>query len=192
MAMGPLLVLCHSYLHPTSEGGGDQSHCLFQLTWTINDNICKFIIDSNSCENVISGDLVSKLAISTTAHPKPYALMWLNHDNLVSVTMRALVNFSIGKTYRDSIWYDVVPMDACHLRCPWQYARRVVHDGYLNTYSFTVGGSRVVLYPSISSLLTPSWTTSYGRYKVHCNIGLLLLRIVVTSYCLVKLVLLPL
>ena len=41
-------------------------------------------------------------------------------------------------------------MDACHLLLgrPWQYDRRVAHDGYKNTYSFVKDGVKVVLGPT--------------------------------------------
>ena len=44
---------------------------------------------------------------------------------------------------------DVVRMDATHLLLgrPWQFDRRVLHDGFLNTYLFTFHGKRVTLYP---------------------------------------------
>jgi hypothetical protein len=48
-----------------------------------------------------------------------------------------LVTFSIGK-YLDEVLYDVVPMHAGHILLgrPWQYDRRVTHDGFKNMYSF--------------------------------------------------------
>ena len=40
-------------------------------------------------------------------------------------------------------------MDACHvlLGHPWQYDRKVVHNGAKNTYTFWKDGSKVVLLP---------------------------------------------
>ena len=47
------------------------------------------------------------------------------------------MNFAIGR-YCDEVLYDVVPMHAGHifLGRPWQYDRKVIHDGFKNTYSF--------------------------------------------------------
>ena len=55
----------------------------------------------------------------------------------------------IGKIYNDEILSDVMKMDACHLLLgrPWEYDRRVQHDGYLNTYSFMMDGHKVTLKP---------------------------------------------
>lgn len=44
-------------------------------------------------------------------------------------------------------------MDACHLLLgrPWQYDRKVLHDGRSNTYSFYFNGTKIVLLPSKSN-----------------------------------------
>jgi len=43
-------------------------------------------------------------------------------------------------------------MDVCHvlLGRPWLYDRRVIHDGYLNTYSFVKDGKKITLTPLAS------------------------------------------
>ena len=40
-------------------------------------------------------------------------------------------------------------MDACHLLLerPWQYDRKVIHDGGKNTYTFWKDGSKIILLP---------------------------------------------
>lgn len=55
---------------------------------------------------------------------------------------------SIGK-YEDEVLCDVVPMHACHLLLgrPWQYDRRVTHDGFTNRYSFTLKRQPITLVP---------------------------------------------
>ena len=63
-----------------------------------------------------------------------------------------LVSFSIGK-YEDEVLCDVVPMQAEHflLGRPWQFDRKVKHDGFTNKYSFVNNQRTVTLVP-----LTPS------------------------------------
>jgi hypothetical protein len=67
----------------------------------------------------------------------------------VKVNKRCLVEFSIGKNYKDAVVCDIVPMDACHLLLgrPWQYDRKTKHDGFKNTYSFEKDGVKVLLVP---------------------------------------------
>ena len=65
---------------------------------------------------------------------------------------QVLVPFSIGK-YEDEVLCDEVPMQAEHLLLgrPWQFDRKVKHDGFTNKYSFVHNQSIVTLVP-----LTPS------------------------------------
>ena len=57
--------------------------------------------------------------------------------------------FTIGKSYKDEVMCDVVPMSASHLLLGrlWQYNRRVIHDGFKNTHSFVKDGKNIVLTP---------------------------------------------
>ena len=58
------------------------------------------------------------------------------------------VEFQIG-TYKDEILCDIIPMDVCHifLGRPWQYDKKVFHDGRKNTYSLEKDGKRHTLSP---------------------------------------------
>uniref|UniRef100_A0A2N9FIN0 Reverse transcriptase n=1 Tax=Fagus sylvatica TaxID=28930 RepID=A0A2N9FIN0_FAGSY len=74
------------------------------------------------------------------------------NNKRLEVDRQVLVTFSIGK-YLDEVLCDVVPMHAGHILLgrPWQYDRRVTHDGFKNMYSFVKGGKTIKLAP-----LTPS------------------------------------
>ena len=65
---------------------------------------------------------------------------------------QVLVSFSIGKC-EDEVLCDVVPMQAGNLllKRPWQFDRKVQHDGFTNKYSFMHNQQIVTLVP-----LTPS------------------------------------
>lgn len=122
---------------------------IFQTRCTSHGRVCNLIIDGGSCTNVVSEEMVTKLSLSTEPHPKPYKIQWFKNGNGVSVSKRCLVSFSIGKSYQDEIWCDVVPMDACHILLgrPWLFDRRVMHDGFKNTYSFIKDGKKIILNP---------------------------------------------
>ena len=81
--------------------------------------------------------MVEKLNLQATAHPHPYNIQWLNQGKGLQVNSRCLISFCIGK------------MDACHILLgrPWLFDRKVVHDGYLNTYSFSKDGKKITLAP---------------------------------------------
>lgn len=104
-----------SCLAPHAPEKHPQRKALFQSRCTIAGKVCKFIIDSGSSENVIVMDDVQKLQLKDEEHPHPYHLAWLQQNNELRVTRRALVTFSIGDAYKDQLYFDVVPMDACQL-----------------------------------------------------------------------------
>nr|GEU57549.1 putative reverse transcriptase domain, zinc finger, CCHC-type, aspartic peptidase domain protein [Tanacetum cinerariifolium] len=71
--------------------------------------------DQGSCENAVSPYMVEKLALKTVDHPEPYQFTWLKKRNAIKVTKRCLVEFSVEMKYKDRVWCEVIPMDACHI-----------------------------------------------------------------------------
>jgi hypothetical protein len=64
------------------------------------------------------------------------------------VSQQCQVEFKIGG-YKDEILCDVIPMNACHILLgrPWQYDRKVVHDGRKNTHTLENNGRTHMLLP---------------------------------------------
>ena len=106
------------------------------------------IIDGGSCNNVASTTIVKKLGLPTIKHPRPYKLQWLNDCGEIRVNSQVVVALSIGK-YCDKVLCDVVPMQVGHILLgrPWQYDRKVTHDGYTNRYSFLMANKLITLVP---------------------------------------------
>jgi hypothetical protein len=92
--------------------------------------------------------MVEKLELKTTAHPNPYKVSWLQKGHQVMVSQQCQVEFKIGG-YRDEILCDVIPMDLCHILLgrPWQFERKVIHDGRENTYTLEKNGRTHMLLP---------------------------------------------
>ncbi|GJZ18080.1 reverse transcriptase domain-containing protein [Tanacetum coccineum] len=122
---------------------------IFRTQCTSKGKVCMVIVDGGSCKNMVATTMVEKLSLPTQKHPDPYKLTWLKKGNLVQVTHKCLVQFSIGNKYTDELWCEVIPMDACHILLgrPWLYDRRVKHDGFRNTYSFKKDGLSITLAP---------------------------------------------
>ena len=125
-----------------------QRENIFYTRCYVKDKVCSVIIDGGSCTNVASTTVVNKLGLPTILHPKPYKLQWLNNSGELRVTKQVLVAFRIGK-YEDEVVCDVVPMQAGHLLLgrPWQFDRRVKHDGFTNKYSFVLNQRPITLVP---------------------------------------------
>ncbi|KAG5567817.1 hypothetical protein RHGRI_003110 [Rhododendron griersonianum] len=49
---------------------------IFYTTCNVGGRVCKMIIDSGSCENVVSQEVVDKLQLKLEEHPHPYILSW--------------------------------------------------------------------------------------------------------------------
>nr|KAJ0194330.1 hypothetical protein LSAT_V11C800427110 [Lactuca sativa] len=122
---------------------------IFRTRCTVNGKVYTVIIDGGSCENMVAQIMVDKLGLKVVDHPDPYQLTWLKRGNVVKVKHKCLVQFSIGTRYADEVWCEVIPMDAFHvlLGRPWQFDRRVIHDGYLNTHTFKKEGIKIQLVP---------------------------------------------
>ena len=56
-----------------------QRHNLFQSRCKVKGQVCIFIIDGGSCNNIVSAVLVEKLGLQTRRHPHPYHMQWLNN-----------------------------------------------------------------------------------------------------------------
>ncbi|XP_059455030.1 uncharacterized protein LOC132185248, partial [Corylus avellana] len=125
-----------------------QRENIFHTRCHINNKVCSMIIDGGSCTNVASTTLVEKLNLPTLKHSRPYKLQWLNDCGEVKVNKQVLVSFSIGK-YNDEVLCDVVPMQAGHILLgrPWQFDRKVTHDGFKNRHSFVKDNKTITLVP---------------------------------------------
>jgi hypothetical protein len=124
-----------------------QCHNLFQSRCKVKGQVCRFIIDGGSCNNIVSAMLVEKLGLQTRRHPRHH-MQWLNNSGTVKVSSMVRLSFSIGD-YHDKVDCDIVPMQACHLLLgrPWQFDVDFVHFGRSNKYSFIDKEKKVVLVP---------------------------------------------
>ena len=130
------------------ESDEEQRENIFHTRCQVKDKVCSMIIDGGSCTNVASIALVKKLGLPTTSHPRPYKLQWFNDGGEVRVNKQVLVSFQVGR-YEDEVLCDVAPMDAGHILLgrPWQFDRRVKHDGFTNKYSLVHNNRTFTLVP---------------------------------------------
>ncbi|XP_039160932.1 uncharacterized protein LOC120289682 [Eucalyptus grandis] len=134
-----------------------QRNSLFHARCTVNSKVCNVIIDSGSCENIVSKALVDHLQLKTELHPSPYTIGWIRKWAELKVTQVCHLPISIGKSYKDTIICDVVEMDACHvlLGQPWQYDVDITHRARENTYSFVWKKTKIILKPMSNTPQAP-------------------------------------
>src|SRR5688572_29426954 len=132
-----------------------QREKIFSTRCTIKQKVCSLIIDGGTWTNIASQTLVSKLQLQTIPHPLPHTIKYRNQCLLVSQVV--LLHFSIGKSYQEEIWCEVLPIDTCHvlLGRSWMLTREVIHNGYNNSYSFIKDRKRITLMPFTTSSTPP-------------------------------------
>ena len=134
----------------------EQRQNIFHSGCTIQGKVCSLIIDGGSYANAVSLSIIEKLNLHNPAHPHPYNIQWLNQTKGLQVNSRCLISFSIGKNYQDELWFNVIPMDVCHVLLwrLWVFYRKFMYNSYLNTYSFSKDRKKITLAP----LVPPSST----------------------------------
>ena len=60
-----------------------------------------------------------------------------------------MVTFLFRKDFEESVWCEVLPIKVSHILLgrPWLFDRRVQHDGYENTCTLILDGSKKILHP---------------------------------------------
>lgn len=116
----------------------------------MNGKVCKLVIYSCSCENLISQNLVKHLKLDTHDHPNPYTIGWIKKGVNMRITKQCNLPLSLGKYYRSNVLCDVVDMDANHvlLGRPWQFDVDATHKGRENIYSFIWNKRKIVILPN--------------------------------------------
>jgi len=87
---------------------------LFHMFLQVKDCRVLTIIDSGSCSNLVSSDLIKWFGLPTHSIPQPYYLEWFNTSGKTKVTKSARIHFSVG-FYHDYADFDVVPMQSSSL-----------------------------------------------------------------------------
>ena len=107
------------------------------------------IIDNGRTDKLVETKMVEKLGLKRLKHPTPYRVSWLPKGHQLLVDEQCEVEFHIGR-YKDKVTCDIMMMDVCHILLgrPWQYDRKVVHDGKKNCYKFVKDGIKHSLVPT--------------------------------------------
>ena len=131
-----LVIKCALNMQIKEDNVDQQRENVFHTRCHIQNKTCSMIIDGGSCANVASDTPMKKLNMSYLKHLGPYRLQWLNECCEMKVIKQVLIVFPIGK-YFDEFMCDVVAMHASHLLlgCPWQFDRKVIHDGFRNRFT---------------------------------------------------------
>jgi hypothetical protein len=120
---------------------------LFHIRVISNHTKIYTLFDIGSQTNLIFEDIVKKLHLETTPHPKPYPLGWICDNAKLHVTRRCKLGFSIIVNFIDEVELDVIPLDICGivLGSPYLYDRRAIIHRHENTYHLFKNGFEYIV-----------------------------------------------
>jgi hypothetical protein len=107
----------------------EEGECLFHSQMWVKGTPLHFIVDSGSQKNLISAEVVKRLALSTTLHPQPYTIGWLCQGSDLRISQKCRLSYGI-KPFKDEVLCDVAPLKVCDvlLGQPYLWKRHVVYE----------------------------------------------------------------
>jgi hypothetical protein len=132
-----------------------------------------------SQENLIPKDIVKKLDLETTPHPKPYPLGWICDNAKLHVTRRCKLRFSITTNYIHEIELDVIPLDICGIvfGSPYLYNRRAIFHRHENKYYLFKNGVEYIVRAHTKKMNLSPTNVGQTRRLVNASKNLVLLMI---------------
>uniref|UniRef100_A0A2N9IG07 RNA-directed DNA polymerase n=1 Tax=Fagus sylvatica TaxID=28930 RepID=A0A2N9IG07_FAGSY len=110
---GPRLIVVRCALTLPKESEDWRRSNIFHTYVKCGSTNCKVIIDSGSCINAVSSNLVTRLGVKLIPHPNPYKVSWVDTSS-IDIKERCLLPIQF-MSYKDEIWCDVIPMDVGHV-----------------------------------------------------------------------------
>jgi hypothetical protein len=125
----PSATIATTKLHPGEPDEPEEGERLFHSQMCVKGTPLHFIVDSGSQKNLISAEVVKRLALSTTPHPQPYTIGWLHQGSDLRVSQQCQLSYGI-KPFKDEVLCDVAPLEVCDviLGQPYLLKRHAVYD----------------------------------------------------------------
>jgi hypothetical protein len=88
-----------------------------------------FIVDSSIQKNLISEEVITRLALLTMSHPQPYTIGWLLQGSDLRVIQPCQLSYGINP-FKDEVLCDVSPLKVCDviLDQPYLWKCHVVYE----------------------------------------------------------------
>jgi hypothetical protein len=79
--MKPIATVATTKLQPGEPNEPEEGENLFHSQMWVKGTLLHFIVDSGSQKNLISAEVIRRLALPTTSHPQPYTIGWLHQGS---------------------------------------------------------------------------------------------------------------
>jgi hypothetical protein len=108
----PSAIVATTKLHPGELDKPEERECLFHSQMWVKGTPLHFIVDSGSQKNLISTEVIKRLALLITLHPQPYTIGWLRQGSDLRVSQQCRLSYDI-KPFKDEVLCDVSPLKFC-------------------------------------------------------------------------------
>jgi hypothetical protein len=124
-----IAIVATTMIHPGEPDEPVEGECLFHSQMWVKGTSLHFIVDSDSQKNLISAEVVKKLALSTMPHSQPYTIGWLRQGSDLRVSQQCHLLYGI-KPFKDEVLCDVSPLEVCDvfLGQPYLWKRHVAYE----------------------------------------------------------------
>jgi hypothetical protein len=122
-------IIATTKLQPDDPDKPEEGGSLFHSKMWVKGTPLHFIIDSSSQKNLISIEIVKRLALLTMSHPQPYTIGWLRQGSNLRVSQQCQISYDI-KPFKDKVLCDVDPLEVYNvlLGQPYLWKRHVVYE----------------------------------------------------------------
>jgi hypothetical protein len=125
----PSATVATTKLQPGEPDEPEEGERLFHSQMWVKGTPLHFIVDRGSQKNLISAEVVKRLALSTMPHPQPYTIGWLRQGSDLCVSQQCRLLYNI-KPFKDEVLCDVAPLKVCDvlLGQPYLWKRHAVYE----------------------------------------------------------------
>jgi hypothetical protein len=110
--MEPSATVVTTKLQPGEPDEPEEGEHLFHSHMWVKGTPLHFIVDSGSQKNLISAEVIKRLALPTTPHPQPYTIGWLCQGSDLHINQQCRLSYDI-KPFNDEVLCDVNPLEVC-------------------------------------------------------------------------------
>jgi hypothetical protein len=130
----PSAIVATTKLQPGEPDEPEEGERLFHSQMWVKGTPLHFIVDSGSQKNLISVEVIKRLALPTTLHPQLYNTGWLRQGSDLHVSQWYRMSYNI-KPFKDEALCDVYHLEVCDVLlgqpCLWKRHVLVVEPDYL-------------------------------------------------------------
>jgi hypothetical protein len=125
----PNSIVSSTKLQPGELDEPEEGEHLFHSQMWVKGTLLHFIIYSGIQKNLISAEVVKRLALPTMPHPQPYTIGWLHQGSDLCVSQQCRLSYGI-KPFKDEVLCDVSPLKVCDvlLGQPYLWKCHVVYE----------------------------------------------------------------